>query len=295
MQAIFDTHAHLVTQDKMAYPPRPLRGVLAPGEFDDPNSAEKFLAACALAGVASACAVQRAHVYGYDNSYILDCSRAQPERLRAVVVLNAASADTPGALKQLVIDNGAAGVRYVSPGFPRASLDWLTSKEAHASFAAAADLGVPICVHVLHVQRDAVLPEVLRLAKTFSGAAFVVDHVGGAHPAHIERQWLREQGLPIGAPLIDAALILAECANVTMKMSTINLQCALDAAGFVSEVVDRFGHHRLVWGSDIGQSHGDYREMTQLARAAVAGLGEEAQRAILHDNAATLYGLRPAS
>lgn len=287
---IFDTHAHLVTPDQQAYPPKPLRGTLSPGEFDNPNSADIFLKLMKDAGVVSACAVQRAHVYGYDNSYILDCSQAQPETLRAVVVLNAADPTTPAQLRELVTTRGAAGVRYVSPGFPSASLDWLTSAEAHASFAAAADLGIPICVHVLHVQRDAVLPEVLRLTRQFPDASFVIDHVGGAHPAHIEQAWLKEQGLPTGPALIDAALALAECPNAVMKMSTINLSCSEDPADFVRQVVGRFGAQRVVWGSDVGQTRGDYLAMVALLRTAVAGLSADDRHALLYGNAARLYG-----
>ncbi|KKW92013.1 MULTISPECIES: amidohydrolase family protein [Sphingobium] len=291
-QPIFDTHAHLVTPDQDAYPPRPLRGVLAPGEFDNPNSKEVFLALAAQAGVVSTCAVQRAHVYGYDNSYILDCSKEHPRDLRAVVVLNSADPATPDTLRGLVRDRGAAGVRYVSPGFPSAALDWLVSDEAQASFRAAADLDIPICVHVLHVQRDAVLPEVVRLTREFRDATFVIDHVGGAHPAHIEQLWLKEQGLSIGEPFVEQSGALADCPNAVMKMSTINFDCAPDPAAFVDEAVSRFGHDRLIWGSDIGQTRGDYLKMVEKACAALSGLSQEMQAAILFDNASKLYGYK---
>jgi len=286
---IFDTHAHLVCEDRQAYPPRPLSGKLAPGEFDLPNSKQRFLALMEANGVAAACAVQRAHIYGYDNSYILDCAAELPDRLRAVVVLNSADPATPALLRDLVKQGGAAGVRYVSPGFPSASLDWLTSGEAAASFTAAADLGIPICIHVLHVQREAVLPEVRRLAERYGEAAFVIDHVGGAHPAVIEQKWLGEQGLPIGAEFIEPALALADCANVTMKMSTINFECTPDARAFVRTVVGRFGAERVIWGSDIGQSRGDYGHMVVQLRDAVADLEPDAREAVLYRNAAALY------
>lgn len=287
---IFDSHAHLVCQDQHAYPPKPLSGKLAPGEFDLPNSKERFLALMDANGVATACAVQRAHIYGYDNSYILDCAAELPEQLRAVVVLNSADPGTPAVLNDLVRTRGAAGVRYVSPGFPNASLEWLTSDAAAASFRAAADLGIPICIHVLHVQREAVLPEVRRLAEHYRDAAFVVDHVGGAHPAMIEQKWLGEQGLSIGTEFTEAALGLADCTNVTMKMSTINLECSADPRAFARKVVDHFGAERVIWGSDIGQSRGDYGHMVAMLRDAVSELDATAREAVLFGNAAALYG-----
>lgn len=289
---IVDSHAHLLCPDQTTYPPAPLSGKLAPGEFDQPNSKERFLALMAANGVTMACAVQRAHIYGYDNSYILDCAAEVPDRLRAVVVLNSAAPETPGLLTDLVKARGAAGVRYVSPGFPRTSLNWLDSAEAAASFGAAASLGIPICIHVLHVQRDAVLPHVKRLADTFRDAAFVIDHVGGAHPAVIERKWLESEGLPVGDEFSEGALALADCPNVTMKLSSINLETSSDPKGFVSEVVSRFGAGRVIWGSDIGQSRGDYGHMVALLHEGLSDLPEAARTAILHGNAMALYGRR---
>lgn len=289
---ICDSHAHLVSPDQTAYPPKPVSGNLAPGEFDSPNSMERFLALMGANGVTMSCAVQRAHIYGYDNSYILDCAASVPDRLRAVVVLNAAAGDTPAVLSDLVRNRGAAGVRYVSPGFPTTSLDWLTSAEAAASFKAAADLGIPICIHVLNVQRDAVLPEVRRIAMAHPDARFVIDHVGGAHPAKIEQQWLAGQGLTAGAEFTDGALALADFGNVTMKLSTINLESSPDPAAFTAEAVRRFGAERLIWGSDIGQSRGDYGQMVTVLHEVLAQFDEPERRAILHDNALALYGPR---
>ena len=287
---ICDSHCHLVCADQQAYPPKPLSGQLAPGEFDQANSMERFLALMDSNSVAMACAVQRAHIYGYDNSYILDCAVAVPDRLRAVVVLNSAAPETPQDLVHLVRNRGAAGVRFVSPGFPKTSLDWLTSDQAARSFGMAADLGIPICIHILHVQRDEVLPQVKRLADMFGDAAFVVDHVGGAHPAIIEQKWLASQGLPIGAEFTEGSLALADCPNVTMKLSTINLESSNDAKAFVAQVVARFGAGRIIWGSDIGQSRGDYGHMVAQLSDAVSGLPAPARDAILHGNALALYG-----
>ncbi|MBP6112620.1 MAG: hypothetical protein KA482_09610 [Sphingobium sp.] len=56
---IFDSHAHLVSDDVVTYPPSPLTGKLTPGEYDDPMTAGKLLDAMDGAGVGSACAVQR--------------------------------------------------------------------------------------------------------------------------------------------------------------------------------------------------------------------------------------------
>lgn len=286
---IFDSHAHLISSDQVKYPPAPLRGVLAPGEFDDPMTAEKLIALMDKAGVKIACAVQRGQVYGYHNDYILDSAKKYPERFRSVVVLNSADETTPPKLKELVDIHGASGVRFVSPSFPSGATDWLTTDEAHNSMKAAADLGIAICIHVLHVQRDVVNPLLRGLADKFKDATFVIDHVAGAHPAHIEQQWMKSQNLEIGEEFPNAVMSLVDCENVIMKFSTINLECSKNPSGFMSESLRLFGKDRIIWGSDIGQSRGDYTEMANLARQSVAHLEKDVQEALLFQNAYRAY------
>lgn len=286
---IFDSHAHLISADQTAYPPRPLRGKLSPGEFDDPMTAEKLLRLMDETGVKAACAVQRAHVYGYENDYILDSAQQHPDRFRAVVVLPAQSPDTPASLRRLVTERGAAGVRYVAPSFPVSTTEWLSADEAVASWQAAAELGIPICIHVLHVQRESVLPALATMVGRFPDATVVVDHVGGAHAATVEQNWLTSQGRAPGEAFIDSAIALAEHPNVVMKYSTINLENCADGAAFLDRAVSVFGSDRVIWGSDIGQSRGDYAHMVRDAVDATANLDETARRAVLYGNAARIY------
>lgn len=288
----FDSHAHLVCADRAAYPPRPLRGELTPGEFDNPMTVERLVALMDEQEVACACAVQRAHVYGYDNSYTLDSAARFPDRFRTVVVLDPLDPATPAELRRLVDERGIAGVRYSSPGFPDAPLDWIAADAAGAAWRAAAELGLPICIHVLHVQREAVLPALERRIAALPGASVVVDHVGGAHAAAVEQRWLESQGRAPGPEDLDAALRLADYPGVIMKFSDINLEGSPDPAVFVARIAGLFGVDRLIWGSDIGQSRASYAHMWDLARSGVALLDAAAQRALLYDNAARLYGAR---
>lgn len=287
---IFDSHAHLISADQISYPPNPLTGKLSPGEFEDPMTVEKLIANMDAQGVVRACAVQRAHVYGYDNLYILASCARFPEKLRAVVVLNPIAPDTPRQLRSLFDEFGIAGVRFGAPKFPEAPTDWLSSDEAVASWKCAIDLGIPICVHVLHVQRDTVLPVLYDMMKRLPEARIVVDHVGGAHASVVETRWLASQNRTAGPEIIEDALRLADHDGVTMKFSDINLENSNDGAAFVGHVVSRFGKERVIWGSDIGQSRGEYGHMVALAKGAVAGMDAAAQHAILYDNALRLYG-----
>ncbi|MGE0294541.1 MAG: amidohydrolase [Hyphomonadaceae bacterium] len=286
---MFDAHAHLISADRGRYPPKPLRGELSPGEFDDPMTAEKLIAFMDAAGVSGACAVQRAHVYGYDNSYILDAASAYPQRFRAVVALNAADPSTPSILSHLIRERGASGVRFVAPSFPHAPLDWIESEEAEASWRAATELGAPICVHVLFVQRDTVLPALARQAARFTDVPIIVDHVGGAHPSHVELAWMQSQGLDVGFEYPESVLKLVEFGNVVMKASSINLSVSPSPAAFLARALELFGAERLIWGSDIGQSRGAYSAKVSEARAAVGTWPDDAKTAFLSGNAKRLY------
>ncbi|MDX9875243.1 MAG: amidohydrolase family protein [Spongiibacteraceae bacterium] len=291
---IFDSHAHLICADQTAYPPKPLRGELQPGEFDDPMTAEKLLGLMDQAGVARACAVQRAHVYGYDNSYIMDMAARYPDRFLAVTVLNAVDPATPDTLRQLARERNIRGVRFSSASFPSGPLDWLNSDAAYNSWKAATDLGLPVCIHVLYVQRAEVLPALKAMSDRIPEARVVVDHVGGAHAAHVELRWMKSEGIAEEVDIHPDALRLAENDNVTMKFSTINLE-RLEAndrslTAFIDQTISTFGADRLIWGSDVGQSRDNYQHMVDLARKATAHLAPEVRQALLHDNTAKLYG-----
>ena len=288
----FDSHAHLVSADQAAYPPNPVSGKLTPGEFDDPMTVERLIAAMDAEGVACACAVQRAHVYGYDNSYTLDSAARFPDRLRTVVVLNPLAPETPAELRRLSSERGIAGVRFSAPSFPVAPLDWLTSDDAALAWRAACDLGLPICVHVLHVQRDVVLPALAQRIAALPKATVVVDHVGGAHAAKVESLWLASQAREAGEEFFAPALVLADFPGVVMKFSDINLEGSADPAGFVERIAALFGTERMIWGSDIGQSRAPYAHMWELARSGVSRLDPAARQALLYDNAARIYGNR---
>ena len=102
MDKIYDTHAHLISDDWASYPPRPLRPELpAPARTDYTVTAESLVTMMDQLQVATACVVQRGHLYGYDNSYIIEAGRRFPDRLLPVVILDTQDAATPAAFTAL--------------------------------------------------------------------------------------------------------------------------------------------------------------------------------------------------
>ncbi|WP_429523360.1 amidohydrolase family protein [Paraburkholderia youngii] len=63
----------------------------------------------------------------------------------------------------------------------------------------------------------------------------------------------------------------------------------LPAAPVVERVVRSFGADRVMWGSDIAQSKGEYKDMVQLAKDSASSLSEADQRKVLHTTAERVY------
>ncbi|MEY2855196.1 MAG: hypothetical protein RL030_2328, partial [Pseudomonadota bacterium] len=98
---LFDTHAHVLSADVERYPYSTLRGGVQPPVSPMVFPVEGLIRALDAGGVAHACIVQRATLYGYDNRYALDSAATWPDRFVPIVVLDAQDPESPGMLKGL--------------------------------------------------------------------------------------------------------------------------------------------------------------------------------------------------
>ena len=296
---IFDTHAHVLSADIERYPHSTLRGGTRPPVPPMTFPVERLVAAMDAAGVARACLVQRATLYGYDNSYMLHSVAAHPERFRSVAVLDAQDPDAPEALARLVREHDLAGLRIVAPKLDEHDTDWLASDQAMALWAAAADHALPVAVILYRLNNDAGRAAMLRVARRFTGLPIILDHCGVPHASTPETRWAKSQGLdyaidpPPGFGIAEALSEFAELPHVHFKVTDINFErledTGYDLAAFVGGLAELVGEERLVWGSDVGQSTASYGEMLARARHAAAGLSEAGRAALLGGNAALLY------
>jgi predicted TIM-barrel fold metal-dependent hydrolase len=276
---IFDTHAHVMSTDIERYPHSMLRGGTRPPVPPMTFPVERLLEAMNAAGVARACLVQRATLYGYDNGYALDSVAAYPERFRSVAVLDA---EDP-----------------VAPRLDEHDTDWVAGDQAMALWAAAADHGLPVAVILYRLNNDAGRAAMLRVARRFTGLPIVLDHCGVPHASTPETRWAESQGLEYAiAPPPDFGIgealgAFAELPHVHFKVTDINFErlegAGHDLAGFVARLAAFVGEERLVWGSDVGQSTAEYGAMLDRARHAASGLSEAGRAAFLGGTAARLY------
>jgi L-fuconolactonase len=300
---LFDTHAHLISDNWDRYPARPLKPDLPIP--DRPNftvTVEGLIAMMDAQTVRQACLVQRGHVYGYDNSYIIESAERYADRLHPVVILNAEDPATAGTYRDMVLHRNVRGFRMAVARPWILDTGWLCSEPAMAVWRTCAELGTPMTLIIFMKHLSYQLPLVKILAQMFPSLPILLDH--GAMPygmTQYEVGLAQQAGEAVIMPPppdygIDTTIaIFEDVPNVHFKITEINMErlvkSGVRAADIVRRMVDQFGPDRLVWGSDIGQSMlWDYAEKTAMARAAAERLTPEEARKFLHDNAARIYG-----
>ena len=301
---LLDTHAHLISGDWERYPPRPFTPDLPmPDKPDFTVTVEELIAMMDAQDVTHACLVQRGHVYGYDNSYIVDSAQKYPGRLHPVVILDTQDPSTPDLYRRMVREQHVAGFRMAASRPWILDTAWMSSPTAMEVWRACADLGTPMTIINFMKHLPYGLPLIKMIAGMFPDLPIILDH--GSMPfgmTQYEVAIAEKEGEEVVMPPpphfgIDRSIaIFEDVPNVYFKITEINMErlvkAGVRAAHLVRRMVDSFGPDRLVWGSDVGQSMlWNYEEKTAMARAAADFLTEDEARKFLHDNAARIYGL----
>ncbi|MCW3835612.1 amidohydrolase family protein [Sphingomonas canadensis] len=299
---LFDTHAHLISDDWDKYQPKALRPDLpTPARTNFTVTVEALIEMMDAHNVSDACLVQRGHLYGYDNSYILDSAQRFPGRLHPVVILDPQDPETPGAYRDMVKNRHVRGFRMAHTRPYILDTAWISSPAAMEVWKTCADLGTPMTLILFMKQLPYLLPLIKIIARQFPDLPILLDHGGmpfgmTQYEVGLAKQAGEEVVMPKAPHFgIDTTIALFEdVPNVHFKITEINMErlVAEDVrpAHIVRRMVDSFGPDRLMWGSDVGQSMlWNYTEKAAMARAAADFLTEEESRKFLHDNAARVY------
>ena len=285
MVRIFDSHAHLIADDAVRYPPAPVGETLKPGDLDNPMTAERLIREMDATHVERAVVVQRASIYGHDNSYICDSVAKYPERLVAVCAIDADSTKGPDQVRHWVEERGAAGVRVME--LVRGSdISWLYSPLTMATWRAVNRMKVPFCVHFFPWNRVAGLTALKTILDELPDTILVVDHFSN----------MNAKAGPPDYGMDDLFLALTRFPNVYTKFTTVPLgrleEEGIDAAPIIARVVKTFGANRVMWGSDITQSKGSYEYMVKLGHRATAALSDAEREQVLYGATKAVYGHR---
>lgn len=303
MLPLFDTHAHLISDDWETYRPRALRADLPiPKRTDYTITAEALIGAMDEHDVRTACVVQRGHLYGYDNSYIIDSARKFPGRLLPVVILDPQDPETPARFTTMVKRDGVRGFRMANTRPLHLDTAWMSSPAAMQVWKACADLGAPMTVIFFYNQLSYTLPLLHIIAKMYPTLPIVIDHLGTAYGvSHVEEAWAKEAGMaeitwppPPDFGINETIRIFEDTPNVYFKLTEINIErlslTGIVPARIVRRMADSFGAERLVWGSDVGQSlRWPYADKASMGREAASFLSAAERALFLHDNAARIY------
>ncbi len=296
---IFDTHAHVLSADLERYPYSTLRGGAKPPVNPVVFQVEDLVRELDAHGVAHACIVQRATLYGYDNRYALDSAAKFAQRFVPIVVLDAEDPLSPAALRALAQQQRLGGLRIVAPQLTEKDTAWLDSEESLRLWRAAADLALPVTVILYRRNNEAGRAALLGIARRFRDLPILIDHVGVPHASTPETRYAASQGIEYVIPpppdfgIHESVAQFGDLPHVHFKVTDINFdrleERQFDSADFVRALADRFGAERLLWGSDVGQSPAPYAEKVERLHAAAAKLSAHERAEFLGGTAQRLY------
>ena len=234
MPGFVDTHVHIWTDKFEAYP-------LAKGFKAEEMSPRLFTSGDVLhhatpEGVTRIVLVQMSY-YGFDNSYLLEAIRRQPEVFRGVAVVDWNSPEAEARMLSLVRE-GVRGFRIFPQNVPAESC--LDGEGLDRMFRCAARENLALCLLV----NPEALPAVRRRCAAFPETPVVIDHLARLGMAG-----------PITESDAAALCALARYPKVKVKVSAFyalgeKKPPHLDLAPLVKRVYETFGPKRLMWGSD---------------------------------------------
>jgi predicted TIM-barrel fold metal-dependent hydrolase len=292
---IFDTHAHVMSADDVRYPPS------AEGRSGAtrPYPVQRLLADMDASGVTRACAVQRFHYYGVDNSYVLDASRPHEQRLCPVVMLDGLDGKSPARLRAMAKRQRIGGLRFAAADHARYDTAWMNAPSAMRLWEEAARLGLPVSIigYLRHLPYN--LPAIGMIAELFPETPIVIDHLGMPHgPVRFLAKISEGRPVPYAGPpdygISHALTALRVHRNVHYKLTGLNLEYLeamnVDAAPFVRRFVDELGAERVMCGTDIGQTDGPYAQIVGALLRSLALLDAAERDAVLFGTATRVFG-----
>lgn len=240
---IIDSHVHVWVQDPKKYPWVPIGGYVP----DTDAPIEELLETLNLNGVDKAVLVQPTP-YGWNNNYLLDAVKFDPEKFRSVCLVDPMSADHIEKMHSLVDVQSVSGFRLNWNLYPPTA--WMDSDNHSSFWKTAGDLKRPLCIQCTLEY----IPLLKTMCKRNREVLVVVDHMGRL----ITENSPHDRGF-------QNLLSLSQYPNIYMKISGFyycsqQLQPYNDLVPFIERILDSFGAQRCLWGSDFPfiQQHWSY-------------------------------------
>lgn len=285
---IIDTHMHVWAKDARRYPfPHPyIKDFQGP-----PHEAtlEMLIEDMDRHGCTHAVLVQVIY-HGWDNTYIADCVRRYPKRLKGHGLIDPTDAKVAEKLEFEVKEHGLAGMRF-SPIYYQDGNHggdaWLDSDTAHGLWKKAAELGAIFNFFIAAKQ----LPRLEKMVKAHPDVRIIIDHLSQI-----------DLGGPDAESELRLLLAIGRHPNVYVKVSELSSVSKskeypfADAYPAVKRVYEAFGPDRLLFGTGYpGAARAFYKRTPldkeiDLIRTEMPFFSPEDRRKILGLNAVRLWG-----
>jgi L-fuconolactonase len=241
--SIVDTHTHIIADDSVKYPLRPLTGGSSRGWVSEsPVSAEGLIRIHDSAGIAKAVLVQPQSAYGKDNSYVADVAAKHSGRFVGVGLIDQCAPDALDQMDYWVEQRKLVGFRLsrMHNGSQLGPSGSIADPSSYPVWKRAALLDIPLCVHITSDEFDA-----LRLMlERFDQTRVVLDHFGGTSV---------DDGPPFSN--MGDLLSMSSYPNLYVKVTHRTLEALIDhecwSSAFFNILIERFGANRIAWGSNF--------------------------------------------
>lgn len=276
---IIDIHPHIISPETERYPITPLGGKRSKWSEERPVDFPGLVAEMDAAGIAQAAIVHSSTTYGYNAAYVADSIESDPARFAGVFAVDVREADAPAQIRHWVTDRGLHGLRLFAAGSTvQADQSWIADGSTHPAWACAQTLDIPVALSI----RQPAIPHLIDIMTRFPKVRIIIDH-------------LMLSPIEDGPPYAASApfLSLADFPQVFLKLTTNNVRRAdtglATAETFFGLLAERFGSHRIAWGSNFPNEPGTLKQQVEEAEAALAFLPERDQDNIFRGTAVALY------
>ncbi|MCH2200707.1 MAG: amidohydrolase [Fuerstiella sp.] len=288
-QPVIDTHMHVwAKKDSPIYPfPYPYGNT-----FDGPPheaTVEMLIEDMDRHGCTHAVLVQVIY-HGWDNTYIADCVKQYPDRLKAHGLIDPADPNVADQLRFWMKEHGLHGMRFSAIYYQNGNHGgdgWINSADTHRLWRTAADLGAVFNFFIAPIQ----LPKLAVMVKAYPDVPVIIDHFSQL-----------DLGATDPEPNIKHLLAMAQYPSVRVKVSELTSVSESgtypfsDALPVVRRLYDAFGPDRLLFGTGYpGAARAAYHRPTldkeiDLIRHEIPFFTNEDSEKILGLNAAALWG-----
>ena len=233
---IIDCHAHVTAADEERYPVKAEPRVIPDGK----GALEDLREVSTASGVTAVRAVHTVSSYDYDNRYLCDVTRANPDWVAGVCTLEPDDPASPGELDRCVGDYGVRTLRS-TPGDGRRTFD---HDGVRTLWRCCAENGTSVDIFLMRPEHVAGAEKLLR--------EFPEITVGFCHCMDLKPG-------PEYNQVLGEVLRLSRYPNLIAKVDFISTGSAngfpgADLHEAALKIIDTYGPERCVWGSNFPNS-----------------------------------------